>query len=100
MEAIRTIYTIDARDNIYLESMAEAMKLDHETVYDVIGNMFDELLNELKKVKINYPDLKNCLTPQKQKREIAFLRKEMLSALRRMAFFISGVKSAALISME
>ncbi|WP_144043696.1 hypothetical protein [Sphingobacterium cellulitidis] len=73
MKAIRTIYTIDARENVYLESMAEAMKLDNETVHDVIGSMFEELLNELKKVKINYSDLKNCLTPQKKKREIAFV---------------------------
>jgi len=35
--------------------------------------MFDDLFKELKKVNINYPDLKNCLTPQKQKREIAFV---------------------------
>lgn len=69
----RTIYTIDARDNIYLESMASAMKLDDETVHDALGYMFGELLKELKKVKINYSDLKNCLTPQKHKREIGFV---------------------------
>ena len=73
MNSNKTIYTIDARDNIYLESMAEATKLDDETVYDVIDYMFGEFLTEVKKVKVNYSDLKNCLTPQKQKKEIAFV---------------------------
>jgi len=73
MELNNTIYTIDARDNIYLESMAQATKLDDETVYDVMQQMFAEFLVETKKVKLNYSDLKNCLTPQKQKLEIAFV---------------------------
>lgn len=73
MEPNKTIYTIDARDNIYLESMAKATKLDDETLYDVIQQMFTEFMVEAKKVKINYSDLKNCLTPQKQKLEIAFV---------------------------
>ncbi|RZL61741.1 MAG: hypothetical protein EOO93_12290 [Pedobacter sp.] len=73
MESKKAIYTIDARDNIYLESMAKAAKLDDEAVYDVMEFMFAEFIAETKKVKINYSDLKNCLTPQKQKLEIAFV---------------------------
>lgn len=73
MELNKTIYTIDARENIYLESMAKAIKLDDEAVYDVIQQMFAEFLVETKKVELNYLDLKNCLTPQKQKLEIAFV---------------------------
>lgn len=73
METTKTIYTIDARDNFYLESMAEATKLDDKAVYDVMDYMFEECLAELKKVKVNYTDLKNSLIPQKHKLEIAFV---------------------------
>ncbi|WP_316740642.1 hypothetical protein [Pedobacter antarcticus] len=73
-----TIFTIEARNNVFLESMAKSMQLDNDTIYDTIGEMFDELQTELKEVKINYSDLKNCLTPQKKKREIAFIFDSML----------------------
>lgn len=53
--------------------MAEAAKLDDETVFDVMEYMFEEFLVEIRKVKVNYSDLKNCLTPQKQKLDLAFV---------------------------
>jgi len=69
----KTIYSIEARTNVLLESMAKSMKLDSNDVYQVIGEMFEELHVELKKVDINYTELKNCVTPQKKKHEIAFV---------------------------
>ncbi|MEO6979998.1 MAG: hypothetical protein ABI113_16535, partial [Mucilaginibacter sp.] len=69
----KTIYTIEARSNVYLESMAEYLGLDNKEIYDTIESMHADLLIELAKIKVNYHDLKNALTPQKEKREIAFV---------------------------
>ena len=73
MQENKIIFTIEARDNVYLESMAEHLKLDNDDIYNAIEYMHAELLKELKKVKVDYLKLKNALTPQKQKREIAFV---------------------------
>jgi len=73
MHENKVIFTIEARDNIYLESMAKYLKLDNDDIYNSIEYMHAELLKELKKVKVDYLELKNALTPQKQKREIAFV---------------------------
>ena len=67
------IYAIDARDNIYLESMALTMGMDNSDVFNAIDDLHLEFLDELKKVDVNYSDLKNCLIPQKKKREIALV---------------------------
>jgi hypothetical protein len=73
MDEVKEIFTIEARDNFYLESMTEYLKLDSKDVYDTIEYMHGKLLSEFKKVSLNYQELKNALTPQKEKREIAFV---------------------------
>ncbi|MDB5091013.1 MAG: hypothetical protein JWR09_5007 [Mucilaginibacter sp.] len=73
MQENKIIFTIEARDNVYLESMAGHLKLDNDDIYNAIEYMHAGLLKELKKVNIDYFELKNALTPQKQKREIAFV---------------------------
>ncbi|WP_415900621.1 hypothetical protein [Neptuniibacter sp. QD48_11] len=65
-----TIYTLDARDHIMLEVMADYFKLDHSAIYREINGMFQELLLVLKSKSINYQELRACLSPSIEKKEI------------------------------
>jgi len=67
---METIYTIDARDHCMLEVMKDCFKLDHEAIYRETNGMFQELLRTLKRKSINYQELRACLTPSIDKKEV------------------------------
>lgn len=67
---METIFTIDARDHCMLEVMADYFKLDHEAIHREINGMFQDLLQILKSKSINYQDLRACLTPSIDKKEV------------------------------
>src|SRR5579872_5033018 len=68
-----TIFTIDARDNIYLEAAKDVLKLNENTIYDEINGLFRDLIITLSSKKIKYQDLKTALTPSNSRNEIAFV---------------------------
>ena len=70
---MKTIFTLDARDHCMLEVMTDYFNLSHEHVYHEINGLFRQLLEVLKSKKINYIDLKGCLTPNPDKSEIVFV---------------------------
>ncbi|MGC3834966.1 hypothetical protein ACPSKX_12280 [Moritella viscosa] len=67
---METIYTIDARDHCMLEVMKDCFKLDHEAIYRETNGMFQVLLRTLKRKSINYQELRACLTPSIDKKEV------------------------------
>lgn len=71
MENPETIFTLNARDNIIFDTAFN--KSDTREIYTEINNVFGMFISSLAKRKINYQDLKNCLIPRKDKKEIAFI---------------------------
>lgn len=69
-----TIYTIESRENSYLEVTKEYFKLSDKQMYHVIQQAFNEFNNNLySKKSIEYKDLRNVLTPNINKKEIALV---------------------------
>ncbi|MGE8723309.1 hypothetical protein ACO2KH_18485 [Leptospira terpstrae] len=69
----KTIYSIDARDNVYLEVIRNYLNLNGSTMRNIINELFNELIYILKSKGIEYEKLKNCLTPQLKKNESALI---------------------------
>lgn len=70
----KTIFTLESRENFYLEVMKENFKLTDKQMYDVIQQAFDHFKENLhSKKKIEYKDLRNVLTPNINKKEIALI---------------------------
>ncbi|PMM35401.1 hypothetical protein BCT55_15215 [Vibrio splendidus] len=67
---METIYTIDAREHCMLEVMADYFQMTHESIYLEINRMFHELIGTLKDKSVNYQELRNCLTPSIDKKEV------------------------------
>lgn len=68
-----SIYTLNARDNFFLEFTKEHFDLSEEVMHNEIMHTFNECLNTLKDKKINYSDLKPTLIPSIDSREIALV---------------------------
>ena len=70
----KTIFTLESRENSYLEVTKDYLNLSNGQMYDVIQELFDNLIFQLKtKKNINYNELRNALTPNINKREIALV---------------------------
>lgn len=67
-----TIFTLDARDNIYLDVVKNMFNLDESRIYTEINSVFDDCVSILNKKQITYQDLKSALIPS-DKNEIAFV---------------------------
>lgn len=68
-----TIFTLEARDNVFLDVVKDYFNLDANHIYREINGTFHELLSILSAKKINYQDLKGALIPHSDRREIAFV---------------------------
>ncbi|HWY37546.1 MAG TPA: hypothetical protein VNY73_03235 [Bacteroidia bacterium] len=68
-----TIFTLDARDNIYLDVAKDYFKLDENTLYNEINGLLKDLIITLSSKKIKYQDLKTALIPSNGRNEIAFV---------------------------
>ena len=66
-----TIYTLNARDNIYLDLSYKDSS--PETIYEEVNSVFDMFIESLDSNKIDYKELKNCIIPSKQRNEIALI---------------------------
>lgn len=71
MKNPETIFTLNARDNIIFDIAFN--KSDTSEIYKEINNVFGMFISSLSERKINYQDLKNCLIPRKDRKEIAFI---------------------------
>lgn len=70
--ATETIFTLNARDNIYFDILGE-YQTDDEFIYEEINNIFKNFISILEKKNVKYQDLKNCLIPSPKKNEIALV---------------------------
>lgn len=69
-----TIFTLESRENFYLEVMKDNFKLSDKQMYDVIQQAFNHFVENLhSKKSIDYKDLRNALTPNINKKEIALV---------------------------
>lgn len=71
--AFDEIFTIEARNNIFLETMTEHLKLRAEQVFDEIWRLAHDLREGLARKDVQYADLKNALVPQTSKHERAYV---------------------------
>ncbi|MPS73602.1 MAG: hypothetical protein E2590_10710 [Chryseobacterium sp.] len=69
----KTIFTLNARGNVFLDVLKEHFKLDDKIMYSAINGMFAELISILDTKKIKYEDLKSCLTPKIDRKELALV---------------------------
>ena len=68
-----TIFTLDARTNIFLEVMTDHLELNPKQVFQSIQHSFLELKSALHEKGIDYPNLKGALVPSTTREEWAFL---------------------------
>lgn len=69
----RTIFTINARGNMFLEIAKEYFSLDDKIMHSEINRMFDELVKVLDSKEIKYAALKSCLIPKNDRKEIGLI---------------------------
>lgn len=70
----KTIFTLESRENFYLEVMKENFKLSDKQMYEAIQQAFNHFIENLhSKKRIEYKDLRNALTPNINKKEIALV---------------------------
>lgn len=67
------IFTLNARDNIYLDLLKNWLFLDEEYIYDNINGAFHDCVSELEMMNLKYEDLKYALIPRTDRREVAFV---------------------------
>lgn len=67
------IHTFDAREYVMWEVMQNSLKLSQEDMHKAIREQYDILQNELNLKNIKYSNLKNVLTPQKDRYEICLV---------------------------
>ncbi|MCB0745405.1 MAG: hypothetical protein KDC67_15975 [Ignavibacteriae bacterium] len=69
-----TIFTLESRENYYLEVTKAKFKLSDEEMYRVIQQSFTDFVINLKsKKEINYKDLRNTITPNINRKELALV---------------------------
>jgi hypothetical protein len=69
----KTIFTLDARDNVRLEVLKGYFGLNEHQIYEEINGLFDGLIEILKSKKIDYEKLKSSLIPNSDKNEIVLV---------------------------
>lgn len=68
-----TIFTLNARGNIFLEVMKESLSLEDNIMHSEINRMFNELTKILISKGIEYQKLKNSLIPKNDRKEIGLV---------------------------
>lgn len=69
----RTIFTVNARGNMFLEITKEYFSLDDNVMHSEINGMFNELTKVLDSKSIKYSNLKSCLIPKYDRKEIGLI---------------------------
>lgn len=68
-----TIFTLDARDNVFLEVMRAYFSLSPEHIFREINGLFIQLVESLATKKVEYKALKNALIPCPDRNEAVFV---------------------------
>ena len=68
-----SIHTFDSRDCIFWEVIRDHFNKSNDEIYNEINSLHNQVIASLDKAGIKYDNLKNTLTPQKNKMEIAFV---------------------------
>ena len=67
------IHTINSRTYMAIDVIKKHFNLSFESIGNEIRSQYSIMIDELKLKGINYLDLKNILTPQKDKKDICFV---------------------------
>jgi len=67
------IFTIDARDNFFLDVVKETFNLTTPQIFQEINTSFNELIKALNLRNIKYENLKTALIPNQDRKEIALV---------------------------
>lgn len=70
---IKSLHTLNARENIFLSVAKEHFNLTSERVHSEIVAMLDQCCKALSSKNIEYQDLRSSLTPQQDRKEIALI---------------------------
>jgi hypothetical protein len=73
MTTYSTIYTLNNRGNVFLEVMENTLNLNSNQMYEEINLMLVDVKNTLSYKGIEYNNLKNILTPNVKKKELALI---------------------------
>jgi hypothetical protein len=68
-----TIFTLEARENVFLEAMVAAHDLSTKETYEEIRGLFENLIDVLQEKSVNYEDLKYALIPRSDRTEVALV---------------------------
>ena len=71
--ASKTIFTLNARSNIFLDSMRDHFKIPSSRIFNLIREMFADTEAILLRKGIDYGHLKTALVPSTNRREIALI---------------------------
>ncbi len=69
----RTIFTLDAREHVFLDVLKSHYNLTSSDINREINELFSHMLSILSAKTIDYQDLKNALIPRSDRKEIAFV---------------------------
>lgn len=69
----KSIFTLEARGNYFLEVYKERFQMSNAQMYAMIRDEFSQLVAEMAKKGIAYSRLRNALTPNINKKEIALV---------------------------
>lgn len=67
------VFTIDARENVFLETMKATLDLSTTDTYREIRVLFEQLIDILRNKKIDYNHLKPALVPRANRKEVALV---------------------------
>ena len=68
-----SIYTLDARENVFLESMKATFNFSTQEMYREIREIFSQTVDILREKNVKYEQLKNALIPRAERKEIALV---------------------------
>lgn len=69
----QTLFTLEARGNYFFEVFKERYQMSNAQMYEMIRREFSQLVAEMAKKGIVYSSLRNALTPNINKKEIALV---------------------------
>jgi len=68
-----TIFTLNARDNIFLDVIGKRFNIDQPQMRVEIQTMFRSMVQDLEKSGLHYVDLKTALVPSLDNHEVGFI---------------------------
>jgi hypothetical protein len=73
MDKINSVHTFDCRDNVMFQVIKEMMDIPKDKMLSEIQGYLELLRTHLSKKGIEYNDLKSCLVPNQERKEVALV---------------------------